>query len=263
MENEKPPTSLIASVTPSNRSRVVVDQPVRAELAARLLVGEEAQHDVARRAPALAPPLAHDREDHRVHVLHVDRAASPDDSRRRSRRRTGRGSSRVASAGTTSRWPCTSSAGRLGSSPSHRATRLVRPVRGLERSPARDRPRRACRRRTRRPPAPPARCRRRSCDESIRIRSRQRSTTSSSASVRRAGRLGHGPSCGVRRRGSGVFRCRPSCPTGPAGSPDERGGLAGFAKVACALGRGRTWSGARRTAAQHLVRVAELADALA
>ncbi len=59
--------------------RVVVDQPVRAEPAAGLLVGHERQHDVARRLAAAA--RAHspdDGERHRVHVLHVDRAAAPD-----------------------------------------------------------------------------------------------------------------------------------------------------------------------------------------
>ena len=36
-------------------------------------------------------------------------------------------STRAGSAGTTSRWPCTSSAGRVGSAPSIRATTLARP----------------------------------------------------------------------------------------------------------------------------------------
>ena len=46
-------------------------------VAARLLVGQERQHDVTRRLAAFAQPLAHDRQHHRVHVLHVDRAAAP------------------------------------------------------------------------------------------------------------------------------------------------------------------------------------------
>ncbi len=63
---------------PLEQLRVLVDQPVRAVRAAGLLVGDERQHDVPRRAAALAEPLPDDREDHRVHVLHVDRAAPPD-----------------------------------------------------------------------------------------------------------------------------------------------------------------------------------------
>ena len=57
---------------------VLVDQPAGAELAAGLLVGDEGQHDVARRLDAGAGPVADQRQHHRVHVLHVDRAAAPD-----------------------------------------------------------------------------------------------------------------------------------------------------------------------------------------
>ena len=57
---------------------VLVDQPAGAELAAGLLVGDVGQHDVARRLDAGAGPVADQRQDHGVHVLHVDRAAAPD-----------------------------------------------------------------------------------------------------------------------------------------------------------------------------------------
>ena len=43
-----------------------------------LLVGGEREHDVAGGLAALAQPLADDGQHHRVHVLHVDRAAAPD-----------------------------------------------------------------------------------------------------------------------------------------------------------------------------------------
>ncbi|GES33176.1 hypothetical protein San01_56640 [Streptomyces angustmyceticus] len=58
--------------------RVVVDEVARAVGAARLLVREERQHDVARRLAAGAQPVADDGQRHRVHVLHVDRAPSPE-----------------------------------------------------------------------------------------------------------------------------------------------------------------------------------------
>ena len=58
--------------------RVVVDQPARAVQAARLLVGQEGEHDVARGFAAAAQAFADDREGHGVHVLHVDGAAAPD-----------------------------------------------------------------------------------------------------------------------------------------------------------------------------------------
>ncbi|CAK7282174.1 hypothetical protein SGPA1_20140 [Streptomyces misionensis JCM 4497] len=56
---------------------VVVDQVPGAVGAARLLVGEEGDHDVPRGPPPAAQPVAHDGEGHGVHVLHVDRPASP------------------------------------------------------------------------------------------------------------------------------------------------------------------------------------------
>ncbi len=58
--------------------RVVVHQPARAVPAARFLVREEREDHVARRPSPFAHPLPHDGEDHRVHVLHVHRAAAPD-----------------------------------------------------------------------------------------------------------------------------------------------------------------------------------------
>jgi len=56
---------------------MVLGDPVRTELAAGLLIGEEGQDDVAFGSPALVVPVAHHREHHRAHVLHVDRAAAP------------------------------------------------------------------------------------------------------------------------------------------------------------------------------------------
>ena len=88
-----------------------------------------------------------------------------------------------ASAGTTSRWPCTSSAPRCGSAPSMRATTLVRPgadstIVGVEPDLGELR-----RRRTRRRPARPCEVSRSPVlVVSMRSRSRQMSTTSSVAS---------------------------------------------------------------------------------
>ena len=56
----------------------VLGEPVRAVGAAGLLVGEEREHDVARGDGALGGELARERQDHRVHVLHVHRAPAPD-----------------------------------------------------------------------------------------------------------------------------------------------------------------------------------------
>ncbi len=57
---------------------MVVHQPACAVRAASFLIGEERQHHVTRRPAALPEPLADDREDHGVHVLHVHGAAAPD-----------------------------------------------------------------------------------------------------------------------------------------------------------------------------------------
>ena len=54
-----------------------LDEPLRPERAARLLVGEEREDEVARRHDPVAAEPAGDRDHHRVHVLHVDRAAAP------------------------------------------------------------------------------------------------------------------------------------------------------------------------------------------
>ena len=56
----------------------VVDQPLAAVLAAGLLVGDEREHQVARRHDARAFEVPGDRDHHPDHVLHVDRAAAPD-----------------------------------------------------------------------------------------------------------------------------------------------------------------------------------------
>ena len=68
----------MASVTPSKTSGWLVDEEVRALRAAGLLVGEEHDDEVARRHGPGAGDVPHAREDHRVHVLHVDRAPPPD-----------------------------------------------------------------------------------------------------------------------------------------------------------------------------------------
>ena len=60
------------------QARVLVHQPVRAPPAARLLVRGEHEQHITRRPPTLPQPLADDRQDHGVHVLHVHRAAAPD-----------------------------------------------------------------------------------------------------------------------------------------------------------------------------------------
>ena len=58
--------------------RPVVHQPLRPEAAAVLLVGDEGEHQVARRHDAGLPEVAGDHDHHAHHVLHVDGAASPD-----------------------------------------------------------------------------------------------------------------------------------------------------------------------------------------
>ena len=60
--------------------RTVLDQPPRAMDAARLLIGEEEHDDVATGPDAAPPPGTDHGEDHRVHVLHVDRASAPHES---------------------------------------------------------------------------------------------------------------------------------------------------------------------------------------
>ena len=106
MVAEKPPTSPMPSVQPSSQLRLLVDQRVRALLAAGLLVGGERQRDRAapagrRRAPA---PVRRTRSWRRSPSCR--RRRGPRRSRPGPRRRTGRPSSRAARPGTTSRWPC-------------------------------------------------------------------------------------------------------------------------------------------------------------
>jgi hypothetical protein len=48
------------------------------QVPAGLLVGQEGKYHVPRRTTALPHPPPHDREDHRVHILHVHRAPAPD-----------------------------------------------------------------------------------------------------------------------------------------------------------------------------------------
>ena len=105
---------------------VVVHEPAGALAAAGLLVGQEREDDVARRPCGPRPGAAA-----------VPRGSSrpcPSCRPRRGPRRSPRAISpengctrqSAASAGTTSRWPWISSAGRLGSVPSIRATTLAR-----------------------------------------------------------------------------------------------------------------------------------------
>jgi len=56
---------------------VLLDQHLRAEVAAGLLVSGEAEGDRPVRDPTVALACAHDAQQHRVEVLHVDRAAAP------------------------------------------------------------------------------------------------------------------------------------------------------------------------------------------
>ena len=63
---------------PLEQLRVLVHQEARAPGAAGLLIRGKGEHDVAGRLALLAQALADDRQHHRVHVLHVDRAAAPD-----------------------------------------------------------------------------------------------------------------------------------------------------------------------------------------
>ena len=74
----------------------------------------------------VALELPGDGEDHRVHVLHVDRAAAPDVAVPTSPE-NGCTVHSAGSAGTTSRWPWISSAPRSASAPSSRANTLPRP----------------------------------------------------------------------------------------------------------------------------------------
>ncbi len=75
--SEKPPDLADGLGAALEEVRPVLDEPLRPERAARLLVGEEGEDEVARRHDAVAAEPAGDRDHHRVHVLHVDRAAAP------------------------------------------------------------------------------------------------------------------------------------------------------------------------------------------
>nr|BFE58557.1 hypothetical protein GCM10020063_030830 [Dactylosporangium thailandense] len=56
---------------------MLIDEKARALPPARLLVGDEREHDVAGRYHIVTLELPRDRQRHGHHVLHVDRAASP------------------------------------------------------------------------------------------------------------------------------------------------------------------------------------------
>ena len=159
--------------------RVVVDQPVGTEASARLLVGEEGEHQVAGRAPSRPHPVADDGEDHRVHVLHVDRAAAPDAAvgdlagERVDLPLLGHGRHDVEVAVDEERV--------VSSDPSPRSVRPRWPGREpTRRARHGHRRRRAAPARTPLRPAPPVRSRLHELTLGILIRSRQISTTSSS-----------------------------------------------------------------------------------
>ena len=140
---------------------VLLDHDLRAVVAPGLLVGGERQHDRPLRHRAGAGARPDDREQHRVEVLHVDRAAAPHEAvldlagervdlpvlgGRRARRRGGRAAAARPPA------ILTRPSGRSGwSGPA-----------SARRPSTRSRPRRAAWRRARPPCAPPARSRRRS-----------------------------------------------------------------------------------------------------
>jgi hypothetical protein len=63
---------------PGEELGAVVDEPARADAAARLLIGEERDDDVAFGLPPATEDLAERGEHHRVHVLHVDGSATPE-----------------------------------------------------------------------------------------------------------------------------------------------------------------------------------------
>ena len=140
----KPPTSPTASVHALEQVRVLVDQ--------------EAARPRRRRPPrppvkastmsrgglaALAQPLAHHGQHHRVHVLHVDRAAAPARSRRATSPENG------SRCPVRRRWPARRPGGRgrggarpgAGRGPRIRATTLVRLGWRLEQRRARGLPR--------------------------------------------------------------------------------------------------------------------------
>ena len=158
----KPPTSPTASVQPSSRSGRSLHDLLGALVAAGLLVGGEAQHHRPLRLGARPRPGPHDREQHRVEVLHVDRAAAPEVAvldlagERVDRPVVRRGGYDVEVAVEQQR--------------SRSSTRRRRPTgrrrwcdpRRPRRSRTRSRPRRAAPRRARRPCARPARTRPRS-----------------------------------------------------------------------------------------------------
>ena len=57
---------------------MLLDEEARAEVAARLLVGEDDEDEVARQRDVLAPGAQERVDEHRDAALHVERAAAPD-----------------------------------------------------------------------------------------------------------------------------------------------------------------------------------------
>ncbi len=105
---EKPPTSPTASVQPSKSSAwSSIERLARPGEPPASSSAVKHSTSGRRGTRAGAGPGPHDGEQHRVEVLHVDRAAAPHVAVAGPRRRTGRPASPPRSAGTTSRWPCT------------------------------------------------------------------------------------------------------------------------------------------------------------
>ncbi len=92
----------------------VLDEPVGTPGAAGLFVGEEGEHDLARRDGAVAFELAGQRERHPGHVLHVDRHRVPQMYPSLTAPENGWTLQSAGSAGTTSRWAWISSAPAVG-----------------------------------------------------------------------------------------------------------------------------------------------------
>ena len=149
--SENPPTSPIASVTPSNRS----GRFSTSHFAPYLPPASSSATNANTRSRGGTMPGAlevpGDRERHADHVLHVDRAAAPHVPVLRRHRRTGARTSRAASAGTTSRWPCTQqrAPARIGARQPREDVAAARRA-GLDVLASRSRPLRASRPPTRR-----------------------------------------------------------------------------------------------------------------
>ena len=193
----KPPTSLIASRDALESSGWWSTSQWAAVDAAGLLVGEEGEDEVARRLACRSGPGGAAMARIIASMSFMSTAPRPQMQPSRTSAANGSTCQSAAFAGTTSRWPCTSE-GRAARGPRPRAARRRwrGPARSRQIVGSRPDLGELARRRTRRPPAPPARSRRRSWTESIRMRSRQMRTTSSAGLVRRGSMA---PTLGSRR----------------------------------------------------------------